>query len=102
MDDTAFFYSRTLRIIVILAVVAPLVIIGGLFWYYSADDSPEPLPAENEPAVLEDIGDATPPAGTTADDENPLKPIGPKASTRLIPGGSVCPSCGGAGCPVCR
>lgn len=77
MDDTAFFYSRTLRIIVILAVVAPLAIIGGLLWYYSADGAPESLPAEEEPAVAEETQDSAPSAPVTPNDENPLKPFVP-------------------------
>jgi len=91
MDDTAFFYSRTLRIITILAIVVPLVVIGGLFWYYSADDAPETLPLEQPSTAVELTDDEAPSATATPEDENPLRPVGPKASTRVIPGGSVVP-----------
>lgn len=37
MDDTAFFYSRTLRIIVALAIIIPLLGIGALLWYFASD-----------------------------------------------------------------
>lgn len=47
MDDTAFHYSRTLRIIMVLAIVIPIVIIGAMLWYFGAFDSP-PTPPKNE------------------------------------------------------
>ncbi len=46
MDDTAFHYSRTLRIIMILAIVVPLVGIAALLWYFGSVD----VPAEQPPA----------------------------------------------------
>jgi len=102
MDDTAFFYSRTLRIILILAIVVPILGIAGLLWYFSDDDTPEP-PATEEEALNEEIGQsiALQQDDNTADDENPLKPVGPKASTRIVPGGTVCPVGGGSGCDTC-
>ena len=45
MDDTAFHYSHTLRIIMILAIVIPLVVIGGLLWYFGSVDVPPSEPA---------------------------------------------------------
>ena len=45
MDDTAFHYSRTLRIIMVLAIVVPIVAIGALLWYFNAGDVP-PVPDE--------------------------------------------------------
>lgn len=52
MDDTAFHYSRTLRIIMILAIVVPILGIGFLLWYFSSVDVPEaPLPAEGGAVV---------------------------------------------------
>ena len=45
MDDTAFHYSRTLRIIMILAIVVPLVVIGGLLWYFGSVDVPPESPS---------------------------------------------------------
>ena len=45
MDDTAFHYSRTLRIIMVLAIVVPIVAIGALLWYFNAADVP-PAPDE--------------------------------------------------------
>ncbi|MBN1152952.1 MAG: hypothetical protein JXA58_07065 [Dehalococcoidia bacterium] len=39
MDDTAFHYSRTLRIIVILAIVIPIVVIIALLWHFGVFDS---------------------------------------------------------------
>ena len=47
MDDTAFHYSRTLRIIMVLAIVIPIVIIGAMLWYFGAFDSP-PAPQDND------------------------------------------------------
>jgi len=41
MDDTAFHYSRTLRIIMVLAIVIPIVVIGALLWYFTAVDVPQ-------------------------------------------------------------
>lgn len=102
MDDTAFFYSRTLRIIMILAIVVPLIGIGGLLWYFSRGDDPEP-PATEEQATLEETVESASIAVDDGleDDENPLKPVGPKASTRLVPGGTVCPNDGQYGCDSC-
>ncbi len=37
MDDTAFFYSRTLRILIALAIIIPLLGIGALVWYFASD-----------------------------------------------------------------
>jgi len=37
MDDTAFHYSRTLRIIVIMAIVIPILVIGAILWYFSGN-----------------------------------------------------------------
>ncbi len=47
MDDTAFHYSRTLRIIMVLAIVIPIVVIGALLWYFGAF-SGQPAPAGGE------------------------------------------------------
>ena len=102
MDDTAFFYSRTLRIIVILAIVVPLVVIGGLLWYFSSGGDPEPSAVAEEAAVDEvEQGVAAISADGVDDDDNPLQPVGPKASTRLVPGGTVCPNDGKYGCDSC-
>ncbi|MFW6057112.1 MAG: hypothetical protein ACOC9B_07385 [Chloroflexota bacterium] len=61
MDDTAFFYSRTLRIIVALAIIVPLLGIGALVWYF-ASDVPEDtsqeeseLTANGEEATTEEL-----------------------------------------------
>ncbi len=49
MDDTAFHYSRTLRIIMVLAIVIPILGIGLLLWYFTSVDVPEAIsPAEVE------------------------------------------------------
>jgi hypothetical protein len=102
MDDTAFFYSRTLRIIMILAIVVPLVGIGGLLWYFSRGDDAEP-PAIEEQATLDETVESTAFVQNSEleDDNNPLKPVGPKASTRVTPGGTVCPLGGGSSCDSC-
>jgi flagellar basal body-associated protein FliL len=55
MDDTAFHYSRTLRIIMILAIVVPLVVIGGLLWYFGSVDIP---PESPPPAVSNSLDTA--------------------------------------------
>jgi hypothetical protein len=47
MDDTAFHYSHTLRIIMVLAIVIPIVIIGAMLWYFGAFDGPPP-PQDND------------------------------------------------------
>lgn len=47
MDDTAFHYSSTLRIIMVLAIVIPIVIIGAMLWYFGAFDGPA-TPPDNE------------------------------------------------------
>ena len=103
MDDTAFFYSRTLRIIMILAIVVPLIGIGGLLWYFSRGDNPEPTAVEEDAALEETVESPTTALtdGPDDDDDNPLQPIGPKASTRVIPGGTVCPVGGGSACDSC-
>lgn len=49
MDDTAFHYSRALRIIMVLAIVVPIVVIGFILWHFGAFDSP-PVP-EDAPAI---------------------------------------------------
>mgnify|MGYP001052827912 FL=1 len=102
MDDTAFFYSRTLRIIVTLAIVVPIVVIATLLLYYHRDSAPDTLAPEESPAATIETLETPPPEELTSADENPLRPLGPKASTRMTPGGSVCQYCGGAGCPSCR
>ena len=47
MDDTAFHYSHTLRIIMVLAIVIPIVIIGAMLWYFGAFDG-TPGPPDND------------------------------------------------------
>ena len=53
MDDTAFHYSRTLRIIMILAIVIPIVVIGAILWYFNSVDRPATPP--NDEAVTTSI-----------------------------------------------
>lgn len=87
MDDTAFFYSRTLRIIVALAIIIPLVGIGALVWHFVSDvpdtaTQDEDLPDTDD--IVDDVSEEVeeePPSGG-----NPLKPIGPPASSRVISG----------------
>jgi len=96
MDDTAFHYSRTLRIIMVLAIILPIIGIGAIFWYLSAGDSANTTaPEEEQPTaqhdgVEEDMSEVG--AVVEAEQANPLQPIGPKASDRLTPGATVCPS----------
>ncbi len=116
MDDTAFFYSRTLRIIVALAIIVPLLGIGALVWYFASDvpedtsqaetasslhgdELIEEEPEEEAPGLI--AGDVTTDGLALEDvrqnpvpvtDDNPLKPIGPKASDRV---GTACGSCAG-------
>lgn len=47
MDDTAFHYSHTLRIIMVLAIVIPIVIIGAMLWYFGAFDG-TPAPQDSD------------------------------------------------------
>ncbi len=48
MDDTAFHYSRALRIIMVLAIILPILGIGLLLWYFSSVNAPEPPPVDQE------------------------------------------------------
>lgn len=57
MDDTAFFYSRTLRIIIALAIILPLLGIGALVWYF-ASDVPEDT-SQEETEVFSNGGEAS-------------------------------------------
>ncbi len=52
MDDTAFHYSRTLRIIMVLAIVVPLLGISLLLWYFSSVDVPEAIGVAGEGVVV--------------------------------------------------
>ncbi|NLE94690.1 MAG: hypothetical protein GX600_03250 [Dehalococcoidia bacterium] len=61
MDDTAFHYSPTLRLIMILAIVIPIVVIVGLLWYFGAFDG-QPT-ADDQSAVPAVPGAATGGAG---------------------------------------
>lgn len=61
MDDTAFHYSRTLRIIMVLAIVIPILGIGFLLWYFTSIDIPETVPAadlETEEAAVPSNADS--------------------------------------------
>jgi flagellar basal body-associated protein FliL len=96
MDDTAFHYSRALRIIMVLAIILPIIGIGAIFWYLSAGDSANTTAPEEQQAAVEDdeaeedmseVG-----AAVEAEEANPLQPIGPRVSNRLTPGSTVCPS----------
>jgi hypothetical protein len=59
MDDTAFHYSRTLRVIMILAIVIPIVVIGAILWYYTTD-VPATAPDEAGSATDSDSTSGTP------------------------------------------
>ena len=98
MDDTAFHYSRALRIIMVLAIILPIIGIGAIFWYLSAGDSAgTAAPEEEQAAVEHDVAEEDTSqevkAVVEAEEVNPLQPIGPKASERLTPGSTVCPAC---------
>jgi flagellar basal body-associated protein FliL len=103
MDDTAFHYSRTLRIIMVLAIVLPIIAIGAILWYFSAGDSADTAALEEEQAAVEHDGAeanmSEVGAFIEADEANPLQPIGPKASDRLTPGSTVCSSGCSGNCP---
>ncbi len=60
MDDTAFHYSRALRLIMILAIVIPITGIGLILWYFNSVDVP-PIPDEETAAI------ATSPVATSTD-----------------------------------
>jgi len=96
MDDTAFHYSRALRIIMVLAIILPIIGIGCILWYFSAGDSADTAAPEEEQAAAEHDGAeenmSEVGAVIEAEESNPLQPIGPKASDRLTPGSTVCPS----------
>ncbi len=52
MDDTAFHYSRALRVIMVLAIVVPILGIGLLLWYFTSVDVPGPTPQSEEGALV--------------------------------------------------
>jgi len=54
MDDTAFHYSRALRIIMVLAIVVPIIVIGAILWYFSAGDSADSSASEEQATVEQD------------------------------------------------
>ena len=105
MDDTAFHYSRTLRIIMVLAIILPIIGIGAILWYFSAGDSADTAAPEEEQAAVEQDGEeenlSEVGAAVEAEEANPLQPIGPRASDRLMPGSTACPSGSSGNCP-CR
>jgi len=49
MDDTAFHYSRALRIIMVLAIVIPILVIGAMLWHFGAFDG-QGTPTDDEQA----------------------------------------------------
>ena len=85
MDDTAFHYSRTLRIIMVLAIVLPIIGIGCILWYFGAGDSGPTSDATGVSAEEELEEEADPEAGgnnivgsaVSKAANNPLRPIGP-------------------------
>lgn len=89
MDDTAFFYSRTLRIIVALAIIIPLAGIGVLIWHFTSDTPEDTAPYEAGLTAVDDLVENGPEEEeeeATSPDDNPLKPIGPTASSRVVSG----------------
>ena len=54
MDDTAFHYSHTLRIIMVLSILLPIIGIGAILWYFYADDTANTDAATEEQAYLEE------------------------------------------------
>jgi hypothetical protein len=75
MDDTAFHYSRTLRIIMILAIVIPIIVIGAILWYYTSDN-PAAAPGDAGTATDSDSTTGTPVSfsATTLDFATALSP----------------------------
>ncbi|MBN1856983.1 MAG: hypothetical protein JW846_08535 [Dehalococcoidia bacterium] len=56
MDDTAFHYSHTLRIIMWLAILLPILGIGVLLWYFSSDGLEDSAAAtEDETHIEEEV-----------------------------------------------
>jgi hypothetical protein len=81
MDDTAFFYSRTLRWLVAAAIIIPLVVIGLLLWHFLSDLPPsEPTQPAGEAVEAVTADEQGEDQIVSAGDENPLKPLGPPAS----------------------
>lgn len=91
--------SHSKHALLALAIIVPVVIVGVLVWQGQQQDAVTPdymieetedtgvvlaAPAAEEPAI-------EPVATTEETDENPLKPIGPRASDRLP---AACGSCG--------
>ncbi|HHE41211.1 MAG TPA: hypothetical protein ENL12_01000 [Dehalococcoidia bacterium] len=87
MDDTAFFYSRTLRVIVTLAIIIPLLGIALLIWHFTSDvpvDTsqhesnllPGETEAEDEEPVLEE--------SVPSNENSSLKPLGSPASGHVV------------------
>jgi len=78
MDDTAFHYSRTLRVIMILAIVIPIVVIGAILWYYTSD-APAAAPEDAGNAAESESTNGTPvsfsPAALNFATECPSAPL---------------------------
>jgi hypothetical protein len=51
MDDTAFHYSRTLRIIMVLAIVIPILVICAILWHFGAFDGQVAPAGDETPAA---------------------------------------------------
>lgn len=89
----------------VLAIILPIIGIGAVFWYLSASDGTNTTAPEEEQStaehdgVEEDMSEVG--AVVKAQEANPLQPIGPKASDRLTPGSTVCPSGSRGNCPSC-
>jgi len=87
MDDTAFFYSRTLRMIVALAIIIPLAGIGALVWHFTSDVPEDTIQDEAQAYEPEYEAKEDPEEeAEESSDDNPLKPIGPPASSRIVSG----------------
>ena len=87
MDDTAFHYSRTLRIIMVLSILLPIIGICSLLWYFYADGTGDSATAAEDQTPVEEEAtneDSTKVGNVIqADWEHPLQPPVPMACTGL-------------------
>ena len=99
--------TRTARLLLSLAIVIPVVGIAAVFMYVEASRQPVSASSVESPVDADDAAE-TPvvPAGSETEsllanpdtDENPLRPLGPKASERVTHPSS--PSCSSGSCAV--
>lgn len=95
--------SRAARLLLYLAIIVPVIGITAVFVYVDASSDPASgytVQASTEDAAIDaatpvslTVAASDPAASSPATDENPLRPLGPKASDRVItPSSGSCSS----------